>query len=774
MTADGAPTEAGAAEAAIRSRGLWRPFGSGGRSIHYSDFEVPRGGIVALVGLSGVGKTTLLNMLSGVDRATFEGDDPRLELWLREGRVNVGGGEPYPHGRVSIIFQRGYLLGNASVGLNLAIPATLAARDAEQAAIDAHLDRVGLNESYRIQRPWQISGGEAQRVGIARALLRDPDVIFADEPTSNLDQEAAERVMTQIQAWVRGAPHRTVVWVSHDLELVARYADHVLVMSRLAPEPGDAPGQRRVGIELRPRPRSTSELHNWKYETVLEGGQPPVPDEPPPLPEHSPRRGRIAWRLALSEMFSRRSSFREADTSSFHEVLHRTTSDWAPLRPKGGEWRLARAYAPFNVLLITFLALMLAAAMAVALKLNVDKLSASLDDPRNCHVVITGGVDGDGLPIALTDASIKQLEARPWRGDIAPGALIEPPPDGEEWARASCRDGVAAFGRRDFGRGFVSLPRDGQCTGRGAIPLQMMVGTPNEPILEHAVLTAAYAEGARAGQSILDLSRSPVAGPDGVVPLRFYFGNRDIFLSEYAVSELEKAGGLGEDREVCLEYQGRMETFSVAGVVDSFEAPRRTRYEAFILDRALKRMLGDTALAQNFSEAQVYFDPDHLATARAWLDANNWRYVGDTLDRTSGLIAASVNGLLILGTIAVANIVLFLAISYYVASSYLAKNGQSFAVLQSFGLRWGTAARQSGIEMTLTILIAALPLTLVPAALALTGPVDLGDFGTVGWRETAVILAGVTALFTVFAWAAAIWATRRWWRQNAYRSEMIA
>ena len=315
---DAAPIEGslGLEGAAIRARGLWRPFGAEGqgRSILYGDLDVPRGGIVALVGLSGVGKTTLLNILSGVDKATFRGPDPALALTLRDGAsADVAAGAAYPRERISIIFQRGYLLSNASVGLNLAIPATLAARDADEAALSARLARVGLDPGYRVQRPWQISGGEAQRVGIARALIRDPDIVFADEPTSNLDQEAAERVMTQIRDWVRDAAQRTVVWVSHDLELVARYADHVLVMGRQLAEPGDPDDMRRVGITLHPRPASAEELHSWKYASgAAPAAETQEPAAPAPLPEAPPRHGRIAWRLALSELFSRRSSFRTA------------------------------------------------------------------------------------------------------------------------------------------------------------------------------------------------------------------------------------------------------------------------------------------------------------------------------------------------------------------------------------------------------------------------------------------------------------------------------
>ena len=228
----------------------------------------------------------------------------------------------------------------------------------------------------------------------------------------------------------------------------------------------------------------------------------------------------------------------------------------------------------------------------------------------------------------------------------------------------------------------------------------------------------------------------PVAAPGEERPPRFLFRNREIFLSEYAMAELEKIGEIPDRRpQICLTYLGATKKFTIAGVVGAFEAPRTTRYELFILDTTVKRMIGDTATAQNFSEMQVYFDPAHLSDARSWLEREGWRFIGDMMDRTENLIAAAWNGLLILGAIALANLVLFIAITYYIATSYLAKNAQSFAVLQSFGLSWRTAAWQSAIETTLTLVLAALPLAMVPVALAIAGPLELGEFGRWAGRK---------------------------------------
>ncbi|WP_027891697.1 ABC transporter ATP-binding protein [Calidithermus chliarophilus] len=184
-------------------------------------------GITAVVGPSGSGKTTLLNLLAGFDTPT-------------EGEVRVQDGEKavvlskLDEGRraelrlrlMGFVFQQWNLIPTLTALENVAFPMMLAGHRLKerQERAAALLAQVGLEKRVK-HLPNRLSGGEQQRVAIARSLALDPPILFADEPTGNLDSASGERVMELITSQARKG--RTVILVTHDLEL-ARRADCVL------------------------------------------------------------------------------------------------------------------------------------------------------------------------------------------------------------------------------------------------------------------------------------------------------------------------------------------------------------------------------------------------------------------------------------------------------------------------------------------------------------------------------------------------------------------
>lgn len=186
---------------------------------------IDRGEMVFVCGHSGAGKSTLLKLIALVER-------------ISEGRLSVGGIElgdlpkaqvPWHRRRIGLVFQDHRLLMDRSVFDNVALPLVVQGvphgellRRVRQA-----LDRVGLLHKER-QPPLALSGGEQQRVGIARAIVGRPEVILADEPTGNLDPELAAEIM-QLFCDL-GAGGATVVVASHDLPLVKRLRKRVLVL----------------------------------------------------------------------------------------------------------------------------------------------------------------------------------------------------------------------------------------------------------------------------------------------------------------------------------------------------------------------------------------------------------------------------------------------------------------------------------------------------------------------------------------------------------------
>lgn len=193
------------------------------RALDGVSFEIGRGEFCAIVGTSGSGKSTLLNMLAGLEKPTkgeviVNGkhiETMKEDELVRFRRENVG-----------FIFQSFHLLGTMNALENVALPLTFRGEPPKERIRKAEqmLSLVGL-ESHRKHMPNQMSGGQQQRVGVARALVSAPSIIYADEPTGNLDSHTSEDVMRLMRKVVR-EQGMTLVMVTHDNHL-AEYADRV-------------------------------------------------------------------------------------------------------------------------------------------------------------------------------------------------------------------------------------------------------------------------------------------------------------------------------------------------------------------------------------------------------------------------------------------------------------------------------------------------------------------------------------------------------------------
>ncbi|MEI5100830.1 ABC transporter ATP-binding protein [Streptomyces sp. PmtG] len=185
----------------------------------------PAGRFTAIMGPSGSGKSTLMHCAAGLDTLTsgtaYIGDtdlgsldDRRLTLLRRD--------------RVGFVFQAFNLVPTLTVAENITLPLDLAGRAADPAWLEALIDVVGLGDRLR-HRPAELSGGQQQRVAVARAFAGRPDVVFADEPTGNLDSRSGEEVLGLLGRAVRQMG-RTVVMVTHD-PVAAAHADEVIFLA---------------------------------------------------------------------------------------------------------------------------------------------------------------------------------------------------------------------------------------------------------------------------------------------------------------------------------------------------------------------------------------------------------------------------------------------------------------------------------------------------------------------------------------------------------------
>jgi putative ABC transport system ATP-binding protein len=226
MSAD--PQTAVATSAAVAATDLVRRYGAGENAVEALrgvTMEVPAGQYTAVMGPSGSGKSTLMHLLAGLDRPT-------------EGRVHVGGADitemsdnqltKLRRERVGFVFQAFNLLPTLSAEENIVLPARIAGRKLDKTAVDALIERVGLSDR-RSHRPSELSGGQQQRVAVARALVTRPTILFADEPTGNLDSRAGAEILSLLRE-AADEDGQTILMVTHDPRAAAQ-ADRVLFLA---------------------------------------------------------------------------------------------------------------------------------------------------------------------------------------------------------------------------------------------------------------------------------------------------------------------------------------------------------------------------------------------------------------------------------------------------------------------------------------------------------------------------------------------------------------
>jgi putative ABC transport system ATP-binding protein len=212
----------------IEARDLSKHYGTGDSrvcALRSIDLVVERGTFVAIMGPSGSGKSTLLNVLAGLDRPTAG------EVWLDGERIDDRSEADLARLRrrkVGFVFQSFNLIPTLSAGENVELPLRLAGRRRREARRTAGrlLAELGI-ENRRNTAPAVLSGGEQQRVALARALANAPDIVFADEPTGNLDSAAAREVLGLLRS-VRERG-QTLLVVTHDAR-VAAAADRVITL----------------------------------------------------------------------------------------------------------------------------------------------------------------------------------------------------------------------------------------------------------------------------------------------------------------------------------------------------------------------------------------------------------------------------------------------------------------------------------------------------------------------------------------------------------------
>ena len=218
----------------IKAKELSKIYGSGENKIvalDKADMEIQSGDFISIMGPSGSGKSTLLHLLSGLDHPTsgnltYDGkdiyrmSDKELSAFRRQ--------------RIGFIFQQFNLLPVLTAQENIAMPMLLDGRQPDQKYLEELAKLLGIGERLT-HLPHELSGGQQQRVAIARALIAKPDIIFADEPTGNLDSKSGGEVMEMLES-IRTKLGKTLVIITHDSRIARKADRQFMIMDGLVTE----------------------------------------------------------------------------------------------------------------------------------------------------------------------------------------------------------------------------------------------------------------------------------------------------------------------------------------------------------------------------------------------------------------------------------------------------------------------------------------------------------------------------------------------------------
>ena len=715
------------------------------RGIEIDALDIAPTGVTAIIGPSGSGKTTLLSVLSG-----FVPPD------LAPGGALDFGGTPmrgeHPPGRVAFVFQSPLLLGPAT-GLTNAVQGHMARRAADPSArIDRGelrrlLTRLGLADPGKTliaRRARQLSGGEAQRFAILRALMTDPQAILCDEPTSSLDAANADAALGALREWA-ATRYRPVVWVTHNLDQAAAYADHVVFMSggRVVTPPDEIAEALRA-----PDPG----LRLAALRAMSDALATPSPDPAPAsartdaAPDLAPRRYAHWIAAALStdgptaEAMERNAPAALAPKGERQWLSALTQTPDLPLR--GRFWRRVISYSRQALALILLVLFVQIFAAGFFGALAQKYASERLEDPSVARIVFEHvvGLRGSDPPPLYPGQGMAQMQ------DALRGAIFSAGLDG---------DRAQIFGRRSIPNSALRFPDAPEpCTGWQTFDTVALSRA--DPLLGQT--------GLRRGDPALPGAMATPTDPVALLDARI-------------VDLLRSRCGLPSDAPIVAEWAagtaGTLDPLSITIIGAITDPPPLYPVSAdMIVTEELFQQavnLQDGAAPDPFRIATAYFPIDGFAAARAAIEARGYRIRDDSAAAVETLRRIARTATQAPRAVIALNLTGCVVLLILVIGGLLELNKRVFALFQAHGLRLIDILMVLGLHLAPALMIAGLALAgllLVCWPLLVPGlPHDLGDLAdlrNLAFLETLGL--GIVAMTATTCGVTALW-----WHQTRAR-----
>jgi putative ABC transport system ATP-binding protein len=732
----------------------------------FPDIVIPAGKRIALLGVSGSGKSTLLNLIAGLDTPDSDpARPPSIVYRFSDGTTAdmADTARRFPRGRLGFVFQEGHLITDAAAGMNAALPGLLNGISNHDNDLDEYMNALKLPHQAARREAWRLSGGQKQRVALLRALFHQPQIIFADEPTSSLDKRMAESIMRLLVNYQTQSPGRTLFWATHDLQLAAEFATDFLIVRK--------PEGRPVELEgplPNPGVQQLADVEARIYASA------PVLDAPLLAQSSLPPAGRGEVRYTQAKVGSSLTFARRASRRSLFQVgsLGRWMASIESRPPPiaRGFLQLFQLYARFSdhavagAVMMTMLMLSFVFLGLTTMKFFRDQ---AMSDPASCSIVTSApdATTSGSAAVELTPSLLTRMnDEAPWRSKSAAASERTDLPVWQAYPRApanpcgEARDLI--FGRSTSLIAFHVM-QNGQCVRIGTSPKTLVANLAEPTILSAEARLSADDRPQRlrdlvpqGRSSLQSLASTPLTGDELFVTEAFREQLKIDPDIRTLPSDLTKL-------DVCLPGVDR--PLRIGGIISGLPQPRGLPYVALIGHGTPWSFHSDS-----YEQAVFYTHPERAQHLEKYLQERQFAFSQDEIARMiamSGRFEAINQLIWLVGGIMIVAAFFFLL---NCIRAFLEKNARPNAVLRAYGLTKSNLRRQMYWRLGAALVYTLATFTLVGAALSVAFYFVFTKIGLPlpSAIDILIICLGALAFTVVVIFLVVRLGVLLWWRKH--------